>query len=103
MYVNLTAMKVPPGQMAALRQLIETEYLSLARQQPGFVRSYFLEQTDDPNQAQLVQVWESQSDLEAFRQSGVTEQSLNQRITGLQMQSQGYIVRLMPGDAGPPH
>ena len=32
MYVSLTAIRVPLGQMSTLRRLIETEYLALARQ-----------------------------------------------------------------------
>jgi heme-degrading monooxygenase HmoA len=90
--------------MPALRQLLETAYLSRARQQPGFVRSYFLEQIDDPHQAQLVQVWESQADLEALRQTGAAEQAnrtLHQQIPGLRMQTQGYLVRMQPDDAEP--
>jgi heme-degrading monooxygenase HmoA len=86
-------------------QLLETHYLSAARQQPGFIRSYLLEQIDDPNRAQLIQVWNSQADLEAFRQSGVSDKAnrtLHQQIPGLQMQSQGYVVRVQPGDTLPP-
>jgi heme-degrading monooxygenase HmoA len=102
MYVNLTAIRVPLGHMPTLRRVIESEYLALARQQSGFVRSYLLEQIDDETHAQLVQVWQRQSDLEAFRKTGAAEQVnqvLHQQIPQLQMQSQGYIVRLQPEDA----
>ena len=106
MYVSLTAIRVPLGQMPTLRHLIETEYLALARQQPGYVRSYLLEQIDDETHAQLVQVWQQQADLEAFRKTGAAEQAnrrLHQEIAQLHMQSQGYIVRLQPEDAEASH
>ena len=102
MYVNLTDIRIPLGQMPTLRHLIETVYLAPAQQQPGFVRFYLLEQIDDETHAQLVQVWQHQVDLESFRKTGAAEQAnltLHQQIPQLRMQSQGYIVRLQPDDA----
>lgn len=102
MFVNLTVIRVPLDKLSILRELLEAHYLAAARQQPGYVRSYLLEQIDDATRAQLVQVWESQAALETFRQTGAAERAnriLHDQIPALEMQSQGYIVRMQPDEA----
>ena len=99
MYVQLITIKVPLGTMSTCRRLLESEYQRLARQQPGYVRHYLLEQVDDPDRAQLVMVWDSQAALEDFHQTGgvdMAQRTLHEALPGLSWQSQGYIVRSQP-------
>jgi quinol monooxygenase YgiN len=102
MYAHITRIRVPLGQMNAFRQQLSREYLQPVRRQPGFIRAYFLEQVDDPDRAQLVQVWESQAALEEYRRTGTIEQ-VNQRLHAafrqLELQSQGYLLRSAPETA----
>lgn len=99
MYVQLITIKVPLGTMPTCRQLLESEYLRLARHQSGYVRHYLLEQVDDPDYAQLVMVWENQAALEDFHQTGgvdMAQRTLHEALPGLRWQSQSYIVRSQP-------
>ena len=102
MYAHITTIRVPLGRMESFRQMLNRDYLEPVRQQPGFIRAYFLEQVDDPERAQLIQVWESQAALEAYRRSGAIDQvnlRLHTAIRELSMQSQGYLLRGAPESA----
>ena len=99
MYVQMISVKVPLGSMQVFRRLIETEYLRLARQQPGYVRHYLLEQVDDADRAQVLTVWENQTTLETFHKTGslgMAQRALYEALPGLVLQSQGYVVRSQP-------
>ena len=93
MFVQVITIRVPMGTMKSFRSLIDAGYLAVACGQPGFVRGYLLEQVDDPDQAQLVQVWAIQPALENFRKSGTMDQlfqDLHRALPGLSVQSQSY-------------
>jgi heme-degrading monooxygenase HmoA len=101
MYVQMITVKVPLNTIHTFRRLIETEFLRLARQQPGYVRHYLLEQVDDADRAQLVTVWENQTALEAFRKTGgidMAQRTMYEALPGIIWQSQGYVVRSQPDD-----
>lgn len=99
MFVHMTTIHVPMGEMATLRDLIDEAYLKIARQQPGYVREYLIEQVDNPDHAELIQVWENQSAFEDFRNSTKIDevfQQLRERMPGLKLRGQSYIVRRRP-------
>ena len=97
MYAQITLMHAPVGKIAELRQLIETEYLPVVRARPGFKAAFLLEQVDDPDTAQLIQLWDNHAAIENFHRTGLlqgSDQSIAARLPGLRIQRQGYIVRL---------
>lgn len=96
MFVQMISMRVPMGQMNAFGKSIDDQYLGEVYHQAGFIRGYLLEQADDPDQARLVLVWESQAALETFHQSGRVDEifkSLQEQYPGLTRQSQSYVLR----------
>lgn len=93
MFVQITRVRVPNNSMQSFVKIIQL-YLEAMVREPGFVRSYFLEQVDDPNIVQLIQVWECQADLETFISSGLTKQvfeDLQHIFPGLKRRSQSYV------------
>ncbi|CAG0971150.1 hypothetical protein ARNL5_01697 [Anaerolineae bacterium] len=100
MYAQATTIRVPLGTMAQMRQIIENEYLPNVSSQPGFVRAYFLEQTDDSDYAMLIVAWESQADVENYNRNNLLEasvQALTVRLPGVRIQRAGYVVRVVAG------
>lgn len=100
MYAQKTKIRVPAGQVRDLRLMIEQEYLPIVSQRPGFIAGYLLEQVDDEDMVELVLLWDTHSDAEAFTRTGSLAssfQSLSLRIPGMQVQRQGYIVRVWAG------
>jgi hypothetical protein len=100
MYAQITLIRAPLGKGAELRRLIDEEYLPIIRQRPGFKGAFLLEQLDDPEAAQLVQLWENQAAVESFHRTGLlqgSDQSIAARLPGLRIQRQGYLVRLATG------
>ncbi len=96
MYAQITFLQVPIDQMPLLHDLIETRYLPIVRQRPGFKAGYFLEQIDDPETAQLVLFWEEQAAVETFNRTGMLQASLHAltaEIPDLIVHRQGYVVR----------
>ena len=84
--------------MNELRAKIEKDYLPVVSCRPGFVAAYFLEQVDDEDSAEMIQFWDSHASAESFTRTGslaASLQSLVVSIPGLQIQRQGYIVRVM--------
>lgn len=97
MYAQRTRLRVPQARMKDLRALIQNEFLPVLSRRPGFVAAYLLEQVDDEDSAEMIQFWENHSAAEAFTRTGSlasTLQSLAVSIPGLQVQRQGYIVRV---------
>lgn len=97
MYAQITLMHAPIGKMPELRHLIEEVYLPVVRARPGFKAAFFLEQVDDPDTAQLVQLWDNQAAIENFHRTGMlqgSDQSIAARLPGLRIQRQGYVVRV---------
>jgi heme-degrading monooxygenase HmoA len=97
MYAQVTDIRVPMNRIGELRQMIEGTYLPVVRTRPGFLAAYLLEQVDDPDNAQLVQFWNSQADIENFHRTGLLEasvQGISASIPGVQIRRQGYIVRV---------
>ena len=96
MYAQVTTIQVPMNRISDLRQVIETHYLPIVRNRPGFLAAYLLEQIDDPDSAQLVQFWNNQSDVENFHRTGLLESSIQgiaAYVPGVQIKRQGYLVR----------
>lgn len=97
MYAQVTMMYAPAGKMPELRRLIESEYLPVVRARQGFKAAFLLEQIDDPDTAQLVQLWDNQAAIENFHRTGLlqgSDQSIAARLPGLRIQRQGYLVRV---------
>jgi len=97
MYAQITVLRVPLNKIGELRQIIDNTYLPVVRNRPGFLAAYLLEQIDDPDNAQLIQFWDSQGDVENFHRTGLLEasiQSIAAYIPGVQIKRQGYIVRV---------
>ncbi len=97
MYAQVTLLQVPIDQMPVLRDLLETRYLPIVRQRPGFKAGYFLEQCDDPETGQLVLFWDDQAAVESFNRTGMLQASLHAltaEMPDLIVQRQGYTVRL---------
>lgn len=96
MYAQVTFLQVPIDQMPVLRELIETRYLPVVRQRPGFKAGYLLEQIDDPERAQLVMFWDEHASVESFNRTGMLQASLyalTAEMPDLIVQRQGYMVR----------
>ncbi|MBC7813698.1 MAG: antibiotic biosynthesis monooxygenase [Burkholderiales bacterium] len=96
MYAQSIVIQVPLGKMVELRTLIESQFMAAAHTHPGFHAAYLLEQEDDPNVAQLVQIWDSQDSIEGFRRTGTLDDinhKLHAHLPGLRTQQQGYIIR----------
>mgnify|MGYP001190439719 CR=1 FL=1 len=97
MYAQVTFLQVPEEQMPVLRNLIESRYLPVVKQRPGFKAGYLLEQVDDPETAQLVLFWDEHASVEAFHRTGMLQASLHALISempDLIVHRQGYSVRL---------
>ncbi len=97
MYAQLTDIRVPPGKMSLLRDMIEQTYLPIVAKRPGFVAAYLLEQVDDEEFAQMIQLWDTHASAECFIRTGSLAssiQALVAEIPGLKVQRQGYIVRV---------
>lgn len=100
MYAQRTRIRVPAGKIAQLRQMIESDYLPVVSRRPGFISAYLLEQVDDEDEAELVVFWGTHADAESFTRTGLLAssiQALAAHLPGLQMQRQGYIVRVSIG------
>lgn len=96
MYAHVVTLKSSLGKMPQIRQMINEQLLPALHNYEGFIGGYLLEQIDDPDSAQLIQFWESQSALEKVHRTGMLKTSLASLIAyfpGLQMKQQGYIVR----------
>ena len=96
MYAQSIVIQVPLGKMSELRELIETQFMTAAYTHPGFHAAYLLEQEDDPNVAQLVQIWDNQESIEGFRRTGTLDDinyKLHAHLPGLRTQRQGYVIR----------
>jgi hypothetical protein len=97
MYAQTTKIRVPANKMADLRRMIEQDYLPVVSHRPGFIAAYLLEQVDDENFAEMIQFWDTHSAAENFTRTGLLAssiQSLAATIPGVQIQRQGYIVRV---------
>lgn len=94
MFVQMISIRVPMGRMESFGKSIDEKYLAQVYKHPGFIRGYLLEQVDDSDQARLVLVWNSQSDLESFHESSAQIfKDLQDQYPGLSRQSQSYILR----------
>ena len=94
MFAQITSIRTPLGKMQVLRDTLLSSYLPLVRAQPGLRRDYFLEQVDDHDRAQLILVWDSQTDYEQFRSTQAANEAIGAlRSTCLKFESQGYIDR----------
>ena len=97
MYAQVTKIRVPDGKMIVLRNMIEQDYLPVVAKRPGFVSAYLLEQVDDEEFAEMIQLWDNHSAAENFTRTGMLAsslQSLAVQLPGVQIQRQGYIVRV---------
>jgi hypothetical protein len=97
MYAQVTFLQVPLNQMPLLRDLIETRYLPIVRQRPGFKAGYLLEQIDDPETAQLVLFWDAHASVESFNRTGMLQASLHAltaEMPDLIVHRQGYAIQL---------
>ena len=97
MYAQVTNLQVPIDQMPLLRELIETRYLPVVRQRPGFKAGYLLEQIDDPETAQLVLFWDEHASVESFNRTGMLQASLHaltMEMPHLIVRREGFAVRL---------
>ena len=97
MYAQVTFIQAPMNQMPMLRDLIETRYLPIVRQRPGFKAGYLLEQIDDPDTAQLILFWDQHASVESFNRTGMLQASLHAltaEMPDLIVQRQGYAVQL---------
>lgn len=106
MYAQVTFLQAPMNQMPRLRDIIETRYLPIVRQRPGFKAGYLLEQVDDTDCAQLVLFWDSHAAVESFNRTGSLEasmQGLMIEMPDMQVRRQGYVVqvsaRALPAEA----
>lgn len=97
MFAQVTAIRVPMNQMEGLREMIETRYLPVVRQRPGFRAGYLLEQVDDLDSAQLIVFWDDQAAVESFARTGLLQASisaLTAEMPGVEVRRQSYLVRL---------
>ena len=97
MYAQVTFLHVPTEQMPVLRDLLETRYLPVVKQRPGFKAGYFMEQLDDPETAQLVLFWNDQAAVESFHRTGMLQASLfalTSELPDLTVHREGYAVRM---------
>ncbi|MBI1280820.1 MAG: hypothetical protein GC179_22035 [Anaerolineaceae bacterium] len=95
MYAQVTFLQVPIDQMPLLNDLIESRYLPIVRQRPGFKAGYLLAQVDDPETAQLVLFWDNQASVESFNRTGMLQASLHAltaEMPDLYLRRQGYTV-----------
>jgi hypothetical protein len=95
MFVQMMWVRVPTGSMKSFKESINQVYLKTVAGEIGLVQSYFLEQVDDSDIAQLIMVWQSQSDLDTFITSGLTEQyfeDLQDFFPGLMRRSHSYVI-----------
>ena len=106
MYAQVTFLQVPMNQMPRLRDMLETRYLPIVRQRPGFKAGYLLEQVDDVDCAQLVLFWENHAAVESFNRTGSLQASLEGLVVEMpemQVRRQGYVVqvsaRALPSEA----
>src|SRR5262249_5277778 len=93
----ITQIRVPINHMSALREVIETKYLSVVRARPGFRAGYLLEQADDPDSAQLLLFWDDHASVENFNRTGMLQASINALaadIPGIQVQREGFVVKV---------
>ena len=100
MFVHITSIHVSMGELTRLREVMRRTYLPAARQQPGFLRDYLLEQVDDPDHAELILVWENQSAFERFRGLESTDRFTRElrSVRGWRVDSQSYVIRVDPVD-----
>lgn len=97
MYAQVTFINVPMNQMPRLRDILETRYLPIVRQRPGFKAGYLLEQIDDADTAQLVLFWENHAAVENFNRTGsllASLEGLMVEMPDIQVRRQGYVVQL---------
>ncbi len=97
MYAQKTIIQAPIGTGAEVRRLIAQKYLPVMRTRPGFMAAYLLEQTDDPDQCELVQFWDKHASVENFHKTGLLEASIQgiaADIPGCSVQRQGYMIRV---------
>ncbi len=97
MYAQVTYLQIPNEQMNRLRDILETRYLPVVRQRPGFKAGYLLEQIDDANCAQLVLFWDNQQAVENFNRTGMLQASIHAlaaEIPELEVYRQGYAVKV---------
>jgi quinol monooxygenase YgiN len=97
MYAQVTYLQISPERMNALRDLLESHYLPVVRQRPGFKAGYLLEQVDDPGKAQLIFFWDEHASVEAFNRTGMlqaTLHSLTAEMPDLSVHRLGYTVPL---------
>ena len=97
MYAQVATIRVPYNKMATLRAVIETDYLPVVQERPGFLAGYLLEQVDDADSAQLVLFWDSHAAVENFNRTGLLQASvtaLAAEIPGIEINRGGYIVQV---------
>ncbi|MBL8163530.1 MAG: hypothetical protein JNJ61_16210 [Anaerolineae bacterium] len=97
MFAQVTVIRAPMNQMADLREMIETRYLPVVRQRPGFRAGYLLEQVDDLDNAQLIVFWDDQASVESFARTGSLQASisaLTAELPGVEVRRQSYLVKL---------
>ncbi len=97
MYAQVTNLQVPVGQVDALRELVQNEYLKGVQERDGFVMAHMLEAIDDPEKVQLITYWDNQQAIETARKTGSlqqTVQSLAAHMPGVRILRQGYIVTI---------
>lgn len=97
MYAQKTIIQAPVGKGMEVRKLIAQKYLPVVRNRSGFLAAYLLEQTDDPDQCELVQFWDKHASVENFQKTGLLEASIQgiaADIPGCSIQRQGYVIRV---------
>lgn len=95
MYAQVTDLRVPVGQVDALRELIQFQYLKGVQDREGFVMAHMLEAIDDPQKVQLITYWDNHQAIENARRTGSLKQTvqvLAAHLPGLKILRQGYIV-----------
>ncbi len=100
MYAQKAVLQAPLGKIGELRRLIGEQYLPVVRQRPGFIAAFLLEQIDDPDQAELVLLWNNQAAVEHAQTTGLLQASIetiSAGLPGLKIQRQGYIIHLTTG------
>jgi quinol monooxygenase YgiN len=106
MYAQKIVIHAPMGKVDELRRLIEMKYLPVLADRPGFIAAYLLEQADDHDRTELIQLWHNHADIENFHRTGMLQasiQSLAVDLPGINIQRQGYIVRVAVGSAPVEH
>ena len=101
MYAQVTDLTVPIGQMDALRDLVQREYFANVQQRDGFIMEHLLEAIDDPQRAQIITYWDSQTAIENARKTGSLQQTvqvLSSHMPGVHMLRQGHIVTVNTAD-----